>query len=460
LRFIYKKTFKTFKGNTMITMKFGGSSVANAERIRHVAAIVSQYKERKPVVVLSAMADTTDHLLEAAQTAIQTGAVDLSAIQDLHNQTMQELGIEEACDEVALLLKELYTLITGIALTRELTGRTRDHIVSFGERFSVRIVAAYFNKLHMRAQALDAWDIGFVSDSNFTAADLFRESWNAIPHYINPLLDAGILPLITGFIAKDGSGRITTLGRGGSDRSATIIAAACGAEEAQVWKDVDGILTADPHIVPNARPVREVTYDEAAELAYFGAQVLHPRAMRPCMKTGTPVLVKNSYNPSAPGTRIVPVLAERTQPVIAISSRKNIFLVDIVSTRMLGQAGFLSGVFLCFAQQGISVDMVATSEVSISLTFDSGYDTNSLIAELSKIAAVTVKTGKAIVTIIGNVHRSSEILERAFSLCGRLKVQVQMISQGASKVNMSFIVNEEQAADVVRGLHQEFFGIV
>ncbi|MDR2807699.1 MAG: aspartate kinase [Spirochaetaceae bacterium] len=443
----------------MITMKFGGSSVADANRIRHVVDIVDMHRERTPVVVLSAMADTTDHLLEAANTAIQTGVVGIAKITGLHIKTMQELGVEWIEGELAILFNELHALVTGIALTRELTGRAKDHIVSFGERLSVRVVAAYFNKLDIQAKAIDAWDIGFVSDSNFTAADLFKESWTAIPKYINPVLEAGFLPVVTGFIAKDGSGRITTLGRGGSDRSATIIAAACGAEEAQVWKDVDGILTADPRIVPDARPVKEVTYDEAAELAYFGAQVLHPRAMRPCMNTGTPVLVKNSYNPRAPGTRIVPTLAERPQPVVAISTRKNILLVDIVSTRMLGQAGFLSGVFLCFAQQGISVDMVATSEVSISLTLDIAYDITALTEELSKIASVAVKTGKAIVTIIGNVRRSSEILKRAFGLCEKLNIQVQMISQGASKVNISFIVNEEQATEVVRGLHQEFFGI-
>jgi aspartate kinase len=238
-----------------------------------------------------------------------------------------------------------------------------------------------------------------------------------------------------------------------------MIASACRAEEVQVWKDVDGILTADPRIVKNAKPVQFVTYEEAAELAYFGAQVLHPRAMQPCMKTGTPVLVKNSYNIDAPGTRIESALttAKKNPPVRAITSKHNVTLVDIVSTRMLGQYGFLSEVFAIFARYNISIDMVATSEVSVSLTLDTAYDLAEVKKELGKIAGVEVKTGKAIVSIIGNVKRSSEILARAFRICQLIGVPVQMISQGASKVNISFIVNETEAAEVVKSLHVDFF---
>jgi aspartate kinase len=236
-----------------------------------------------------------------------------------------------------------------------------------------------------------------------------------------------------------------------------MIAAAMNAEEVQVWKDVDGILTADPRIVKTAKPVETVTYEEAAELAYFGAQVLHPRAMLPCLKTGTPVRVKNSYNPGAPGTRIIESLDKKTGPVRAITSRKNITLVDIVSTRMIGQHGFLAGVFAIFEKHKLSVDMVATSEVSVSLTLDAARDLEKLKHDLSKIASVEIKSSKAIVTIIGDVRRSSEILQRAFGVCVLLGIQVQMVSQGASKVNISFIVDDTQAGEVVAALHQCFF---
>jgi aspartate kinase len=236
-----------------------------------------------------------------------------------------------------------------------------------------------------------------------------------------------------------------------------MIAASCGAFEVQVWKDVDGILTADPRIVEKARPVEAVTYEEAAELAYFGAQVLHPRAMQPCLITGTQVRVKNSYNVKASGTRIIPALDKKSVPVRAITFRRDVTLVDIVSTRMLGQYGFLAEVFSCFARHRISIDMVATSEVSVSLTLDATYDLSAVKKELSRIANIDIKTGKAIVTIVGNVKRSSEILARAFRICQLIGVTVQMVSQGASKVNISFIVNDTEAVEVVKALHMDFF---
>ena len=442
----------------MIVMKFGGSSVANADRIRHMAEIVKTRLNRKPVVVLSAMGDTTDFLLEAGDAALKNGVVSLEKVEDQHLKTIKDLNLgEPALTDIQSLLTELRTLLMGISLIRELTGRTKDYLVSFGERLSVRIAAAYFNSQGIKAAAVDAWDGGFLSDSNFTLAELAPDSWTRIPQKLKAPAEEGLLQLVTGFIAKDEKGNITTLGRGGSDLSATMIAASCGAEEVQVWKDVDGILSADPRIVKNAKPVDTVSYEVASELAYFGAQVLHPRAMQPCMKTGTPVLVKNSYNPDAPGTRIVASLCGKASATQAITSRKKIALVDIVSSRMLGQHGFLAEVFSWFTKHSLSVDMVATSEVSVSLTLDASNDLSELKKDLSRIANVEIKTGKAIVTIIGDVQRSSRILAHAFSICERLGVQVQMISQGASKVNISFIVEENEADTVIKALHEDFF---
>jgi aspartate kinase len=444
----------------MIVMKFGGSSVGNAERIRHMGEIVKSQLARKPVLVLSAMGDTTDHLLEAAESALKNRSVSVHLIESLHVKTISELGLSPVVREaITPLFVELRNLLTGISLIRELTGRTRDYLVSFGERLSVRIAAAYFESIKIKARPMDAWDVGFVSDANYTAADLLPETWERIPPALEPLMNEEILPVITGFIAKDENGNITTLGRGGSDLSATVIAAASGAEEVQVWKDVDGILTADPRLVKDAQPVESVTYEEAAELAYFGAQVLHPRAMQPCIKTGTPVLVKNSFNLQAPGTRIGTKPDKKTGPVQTITSRKNVTLVDIVSTRMVGQSGFLGKVFTCFAEHGISVDMMATSEVSVSLTLDAVYDLAGLKRDMSKIASMEVKTGKAIVSIIGDVRRASEILQRAFGVCASLGIQVQMVSQGASKVNISFIIDDIQSDEVIKGLHENYFGM-
>ena len=447
----------------MIVMKFGGSSVADADRIQHITKIIKTQLDEKPAVVLSAMGDTTDHLLEAADKALYEGAVETSEIKKLHNDTIKELNLQQSAgDEVNALLNELTRLLSGIALIKELTPKTRDFLVSFGERLSVRIAAACLQAAGINAKAVDAWDCGFLTNSSYGSAELLKESWELIPKKILPLIKSGVLPVITGFIGKDERGCVTTLGRGGSDLSATMIAAACHAKEVQVWKDVDGILTADPRIVEKARPVKSVTYEEAAELAYYGAQVLHPRAMQPCMKTGTPVLVKNSYNINAPGTRIENVVKtdnnnRKLPPVHAITTRRGVTLIDIVSTRMLGQYGFLNEVFLVFAKNNVSIDMVATSEVSVSLTLDSSNELEDVKNELGKFADVEVKTGKAIVSIIGNVSRSSEILARTFRICQGIGVTVQMVSHGASKVNISFIVNDDEAVEVVNSLHVEFF---
>ena len=442
----------------MIVMKFGGSSVADAQRIRHVIGIAKDHLERKPVLVLSAMGDTTDFLLEAGNAALHEGKIDVEKIEKHLLDTIKKLRLPaSAGKEIIALMEELKRLLSGISLIRELTPRTKDFLVSFGERFSVRIAAAYCKTQGIKAEAFDAWDLGFLSDSNHTSAELARESWKLIPEKILPLVNKGIMPVVTGFIAKDSAGNITTLGRGGSDLTATMIAAACKADEAQVWKDVDGILTADPRIVAKAKPVDSVTFEEASELAYFGAQVLHPRAMQPCIQTGTPVRVKNSYNFSAPGTRITAALDKKSLPVRAITFRRDVTLVDIVSTRMLGQYGFLAEVFSCFARHKISVDMLATSEVSVSLTVDSSQDLSLIKKELSRIASVDIKAEKAIITIVGNVKRSSEILARAFRICQLIGVTVQMVSQGASKVNISFIVNGSEAVDVVKALHLDYF---
>jgi len=436
--------------------------VANAERLRHVTEIVKARLDKKPILVLSAMGDTTDHLIEAGEAALKDGIVRVEKIEDIHLKAITEMELDDtAFKAVHFLLTELRNLLVGISLIRELTGKTKDYLVSFGERLSVRIAAAWFCSLGIQAKAVDAWDAGFVSDSNHTSADLAEESWRLIPEKLLGPSEEGIVQIVTGFIAKDENGNITTMGRGGSDLSAAMIAAACGAAELQIWKDVDGILTADPRIVSGARVVDNITYEAAAEMAYYGAQVLHPRAMQPCMKTGTPVLIKNSYNPDAPGTRIVSSIAssfgEKRSPIQAITSRRNVTLVDIVSSRMVGQYGFLAEVFACFARHSVSVDMVATSEVSISLTLDAFHDLKELKKDLSRIAAVEIKTGKAIVTIIGDVSRSSEILSRTFKTCKLLGVQVQMISQGASKVNISFIVDDNEALEVIKGLHADFF---
>ena len=440
----------------MIVMKFGGSSVANAERIKHVASIIKAYKEKKPVVVLSAMGDTTDHLLEAADQAVK-GIVDVEGVAKLHKETAELLDVN--IETIQDLLKELNQLLTGISMLKEISKRSRDYLVSFGERMSVRMMAAYLTKEGIPAKFYDAWDIGILSDSNYMAAELLDSVWNDIPKYLTGYKNGTDveIPIVTGFIAKDVKGNITTLGRGGSDLTATMIGAAMQAEEVQTWKDVDGILTTDPRIVKEAKPVPEVTYEEAQELAMFGAQVLHPRSMVPVRKSGTPVRVKNSYNITSPGSIIVENHTGKVPPVCAITTVKNITLIDIVSSRMLGAAGFLAHVFNNFLKWNISIDVIATSEVSVSLTVNTKADLSGLIADLEQASQVSVRKEKAIVTIICDAAHSSAILASGFQALAEEGINVQMISQGASKVNISMIVDADEADKTIQILHSAYF---
>uniref|UniRef100_A0A0E0JT49 Aspartokinase n=1 Tax=Oryza punctata TaxID=4537 RepID=A0A0E0JT49_ORYPU len=383
-----------------VVMKFGGSSVSSAARMREVAGLILAFPEERPVVVLSAMGKTTNLLLLAGEKAVGCA-----------------------------LLDELEQLLKGIAMMKELTLRTTDYLVSFGECMSTRIFAAYLNKIGVKARQYDAFDIGFITTDDFGNADILEATYPAIAKRLHgDWIRDPALPIVTGFLGKGWkSGAVTTLGRGGSDLTATTIGKALGLREIQVWKDVDGVLTCDPNIYPNATTVPYLTFEEAAELAYFGAQVLHPQSMRPAREGDIPVRVKNSYNPKAPGTLITKQREMDKVVLTSIVLKSNVTMLDIVSTRMLGQFGFLAK------------------------------ELDHVVEELEKIAVVHLLQQRAIISLIGNVRRSSLILEKAFHVLRKSGVNVQMISQGASKVNMSLIVHDSEAKQCIKALHQAFF---
>ena len=446
-----------------VVMKFGGSSLANAERIDHVAQLIKRqidlgYKVR--AVVCSAMGKTTNGLLSAGDFALE-GRVNIDALRTLHKQAIDEFGLSDNVrSEVMELLEECESLLNGVKLLQELSPKSLDQLVSYGERCSVRIMSARLNQLGVPAAAYDAWEIGMITDSNFGDALIDKSTPSNIKNFFSSRIDASVTAVVTGFIGHDSQGRITTLGRGGSDLTATSIGAACNLDEIQVWKDVDGILTTDPRVVASAIPVPAVTYDEASELAYFGAQVLHPIAMQPAMKEGVMVRVKNSYNPSAPGTTITQTKEVGENLVTAITFKRNVQLVDIVSTRMLGAYGFLSRVFGAFEKNKISVDVLASSEVSVSVTLDRKSKINEgdeILDDLAPYADVTIKQNRSILTLIADVERSSEVLATVFSSFSKMGIKVQMLSQGASKVNISFVVKDEDLERAVENLHQCFF---
>ncbi|CAL5370337.1 unnamed protein product [Camellia sinensis] len=455
-------------------MKFGGSSVASSDRMREVADLILSFPEERPVIVLSAMGRTTNNLLLAGEKAVTCGVSNVSDVdefnfvKELHLRTMDELGIDRST--ISTHLEELEQLLKGIAQVKELTLRTRDYLVSFGECMSTRIFASYLSKIGVKARQYDAFDIGFITTDDFTNADILEATYPAVAKRLHSdWISDPAIPIVTGFLGKGWrSCAVTTLGRGGSDLTATTIGKALGLREIQVWKDVDGVLTCDPNIYARAEPVPYLTFEEAAELAYFGAQVLHPQSMRPAREGDIPVRVKNSYNPKAPGTLITRARDMSKAVLTSIVLKRNVTMLDIVSTRMLGQYGFLAKVFSTFEDLGISVDVVATSEVSISLTLDpsklwsreliqQASELDHVVEELEKIAVVNLLQKRSIISLIGNVQRSSLILEKVFRVLRTNGVNVQMISQGASKVNISLIVHDSEAEQCVRALHSAFF---
>lgn len=466
------ESFGEVPGELTCVMKFGGSSVASAERMREVADLILSFPEERPVIVLSAMGKTTNNLLLAGEKAETCGVSnvsdlkELAFVKELHLRTIDELGVESST--ISKYLLELEQLLNGIALMKELTPRARDYLVSFGECMSTRIFTAYLNKLGVKARQYDAFEMGIITTDDFTNADILEATYPAVAKRLTgDWMSDPAIPIVTGFLGKGWrTCAVTTLGRGGSDLTATTIGKALGLREIQVWKDVDGVLTCDPNIYPRAETVPYLTFDEAAELAYFGAQVLHPLSMRPAREGGIPVRVKNSYNPKAPGTLIVKTRDMSKAVLTSIVLKRNVTMLDITSTRMLGQFGFLAKVFSIFEDLGISVDVVATSEVSISLTLDPSklwsreliqQELDNVVEELEKIAVVKLLQNRSIISLIGNVQRSSLILEKAFHVMRTNGVNVQMISQGASKVNISLIVNDNEAEQCVRALHKSFF---
>ncbi len=402
------------------------------------------------MLVLSAMGRTTEDLIDAGQNALHQQVM-FPRIEEFHRALLSALDLPPKLLDTHF--DELRSLLRGIALIGELTPKTRDALLSFGERLSIRLFSAYLNRMGISSTPFDGWDAGVLTTSEHGKAEVLPESYERVRR---TLQEVSTIPVVAGFIGKDSQGHITTLGRGGSDLTASVLGRALGAHEIQLWKDVDGILSADPRLVPDAAPLKLLSFDEAAELAYFGAKVLHPTSILPAMCAKIPVRVKNHRDPDHPGTVILHS-EEEGGGVVAIAHKSGQALVHIASTRMLGQAGFLARVFQVFADLHLSVDAIATSEVSLSLTL-SETALDPLIERIEPFAKIRVSAGKSILTLIGKAGRSSELLETMLSALNRERIDVQMISHGASKINTSVIVDDAQLKQAVAALHAAFFG--
>lgn len=442
----------------VIVMKFGGTSVGSAESIRQVVEIVKASQGRNPLVVVSALSGITDMLLASARNALNRGfsAKEIvAAIEGRHKAVIGELGLKAGIisEDVA----ELEQVFFGISLIRELTARTTDYVASFGERMSSKIVAAYARKAGLSAQAFNAYDLGMVTDQNFGNAEVLPDAYQGIAAAVAGI-PKGVIAVVTGFIGKTGQGEVTTLGRGGSDYSAAIFGAALGAEEIQIWTDVDGVMTADPRIVPNARTVDVVSFEEASELAYFGAKVLHPKTILPALNRNIPVRVLNTFNPSGKGTLILKNVA-RNEQVTAITSKDRIYVININSARMLMAYGFLHSVFRLFDEHKVPVDLIATSEVNVSVTVDKSFDISMLVGKLKEFANVSVLEDRASISIIGmGIKSRPGVGGKIFSILGNIGINIEMTSQSYADVNESIVIKEARLKEAVQALHAEFFG--
>ena len=448
----------------MIVMKFGGTSVQDADAITRAAAIVKQRVSQKPVVVVSAMAKVTDQLLNmarAAGTGDRRTALDLSrALRERHYTTAGELlgtGIfTQFHSELEVTFEALDELLRGIAAVGELTPRTTDHVAAYGELLSSRICAAAFSAHGLDSVLVDSRDCIVTDGTHTRAVPLFEETNSLLSSNVRPLFEAGRVPVMGGFIGATKAGVTTTIGRGGSDYSAAIVGAGLNAERIEIWTDVDGMLTTDPKICPDARRIKVISFEEAAELAYFGARVLHPATVLPAIQKNIPVYVLNSGNPDCEGTRIAARAPHCRNFFKAIAAKKRITIIDVAAPRMLLAHGFLRAIFEAFDRHRVPVDVVSTSEVSVSLTVDSNESIPALAADLAKLADVKYEGRKAIVCLVGeNLRETPGIAARVF---GELSdVKIRMISQGASEINLTFVIEEDEVPDVIRRLHKVFF---
>lgn len=454
--------------NHIVVMKFGGTSVEDATAILRTVGIVTGRAARglSPVVVVSAMAKVTDQLLAAAAAAHagrgdREAALEISQrLQRRHLETADKLTSGARLAALRSTIEEhfesLDELLRGIAAVGELTTRTSDLVVSFGERLSSLMVAAAFSEQGFNGVHVDARKCIVTDATHGKAAPNEEAIARALEDQVMPLLDEGRIPVMGGFIGGSPEGATTTLGRGGSDYTAALVGGGLHAGAIEIWTDVNGIMTTDPRICPDALRVKTISFEEAAELAYFGAKVLHPATILPAVQKNIPVWVLNSRNPANEGTKITATPPPCASPFKSIAAKKKLTIIDIVASRMLLAHGFLKSVFDVFDKHKCAIDMVSTSEVSISVTVDSNESLPAICAELRQIADVQYEGAKALICLVGeDIRGQAGIAAQVFDAVKH--VNLRMISQGASEINMSFMISEEDVEEAVRSLHTKFF---
>ncbi len=448
----------------MIVVKFGGTSVGDAAAIARTAEIIRGRLPRRPIVVVSALGGATNSLLAVGEQAAKGHLIGaLRGVETLRDRHLREcetlLGGSDQADDIAGELSatfdELAHLAEALSTLGHVTPRSLDAIASFGELLSSNLVSAYLAKCGIDAELVDARQV-MKTDNMFMEAepdaDRIAERAREI---LQPLVQKGRVPVMGGFIGSTKEGITTTLGRGGSDYSASLVGAALSAEAIEIWTDVDGMLTADPRVVKGAQLIEEIRFDEASELASFGAKVLHPNTIAPAVRLGIPVFIYNSRRPEGKGTRITFDAPHRS--VSAIAGKSNVTLVKVAAARMLLASGFLRKVFEIFERHDTSVDVVATSEISVSVTIDDPARLEALLVDLRSLGDVTIERNRGIVAIVGaGICDAGGSMGRALMSLGEMKIH--MMSLSATGINLTVIVDGNSVTPAIERLHAEFFG--
>jgi aspartate kinase len=459
-------------------MKFGGTSVGSGEHIRHVASLINNYlgKGYQMVVVVSALKGVTDDLIEASEEA-RSGSRDhvynlLQKTMEKHvaaarNAIKNKLIQEEVEQTLKTTLDELEKVLTGITYLGELTSKSKDYVLSFGERMSTLIVWGTLRDLRLNVQYFTGKDAGIVTDSNFgEARPMIKVTAHQVKQKIEPLLETGTIPVVTGYIAATQNGEITTLGRGGSDYTATIIAAALEADEVWVWTDVNGLMTSDPKIVPSAKVIPELSFHEAIEMAIFGAKAMHPRALEPAMEKEIPVRIRNTFNLQNAGTLIVKEQKIKPKDVVkGITLIKNLALVNVSGAGMVGTPGTAAKVFDILGKNNINVLMISQSASEANISFilqrevlEKAVSTLEItLLGRSLIREVTAEDDVCVIAVVGaGMKGTPGVAARIFGAVARGGVNMRMIAQGSSELNISFVVKETDGEKAVRAIHEEF----
>ncbi len=451
----------------MIIIKFGGTSVGEIPRLEQAIEIVAARQDQSPIVVVSALSGVTDQLVAASRAAaegnFEASAKSVAAIRERHTDIAWTLIGQKADfyetfeSQLDRKISGITDVLKGLSLVGEVSKRANDLIVALGEQRSSVLFTYTMRTKTLDGVHIDSGDV-IVTDQDYGRAEpVMDATTEAARRVLLPELERHHIPVMGGFFGRSLSGVPTTLGRGGSDYSAAIVGAAIGADEIQIWTDVDGVMTCDPSVIPDARPLDHISYDEAAELAYLGARVLHPKTLRPAMQSSIPVRVLNTHHPENPGTLITSTGSEGATGPRGIALQRGLTIIRLTTTRMLGSSGYLAKFFAIFAEHDVAVDVLASSEVSVSVTVEDSAKIPDLLTHLAPLAAVDVKHEQAIVAIVGKRLTSApSTLARVFSVLEG--IPITLLSLGSADISLTIAVSERDADEALRRIHDACFG--